>query len=152
MHCRSVVLLSLLPFAACRPSPRLPASPDALLAADRAFDSTVAARRLEGWVEFFADSGRQIDGRGGFVVGHEAIRAHMGRFFGDTTVQLRWQPDHARVSEDGTLGYTMGLGQISRRRGDSTVIVERSRYLTVWRRQVDGSWQVDADIGTSVEP
>jgi ketosteroid isomerase-like protein len=147
---RVPVLLSLLLAAGCA-APTPPASPDALLAADRAFDSTVAARRLDGWVEFFADSGRQTDGHGAFVIGHAAIRAHMSGFLGDTTIQLRWQPDHARVSDDGTLGYTMGLARITRRKGDSSVTVGRTRYLTVWRRQPDGRWKVDADIGTSVE-
>ena len=146
------VLPALLVLAACGPAAKAPASAEPLLAADRAFDSTVAATRLEGWVGFFADSGRQTDRHGAFVIGHDAIRAHMERFLSDTTLTLRWQPDHARISDDGTLGYTMGLAQITRRQGDSSVVIDHTRYLTVWRRQPDGGWKVDADIGTSVEP
>ena len=127
-------------------------SPEALLAADRAFDSATAASGVEGWVGFFADSGRQLDRHGDFVIGHDAIRARMQGFLADTTLSLRWRPDHARISDDGSLGYTMGRAETRKRSGDSTIVVDRSRYLTVWRRQSDASWKVDADLGTSIEP
>ncbi len=145
-------MATLCLLAACAPRPADPAAAQtALMTADRAFDSATAASRLEGWVSFFADSGRQTDRHGDFIIGHDAIRAHMRGFLTDTTYQLRWQPDHARVSDDGTLGYTMGRSQTWKRQGDSSVVVGRSRYLTVWRKQPDGSWKVDADIGTDVE-
>jgi len=149
---RPVSLTILCLLAACAPRPTDPiATQAALMTADRAFDSATAASRVDAWVGFFADSGRQIDRHGDFVIGHDAIRAHMAGFLGDTTYQLRWKPDHARVSDDGTLGYTMGRSETWKRQGDSSVVVGRSRYLTVWRKQPDGSWKVDADIGTDVE-
>jgi len=146
----SLTILSLL--AACAPRPADPAAGQAsLMAADIAFDSAVAVSRTEAWVSFFADSGRQTDRHGDFVIGHDAIRAHMRGFLGDTTYQLRWKPDLARMSDDGTLGYTMGRSETWKHQGDSSVVVGRSRYLTVWRKQQDGSWKVDADLGTDVE-
>lgn len=151
---RYPALLLGLWLLACAPSaaPHAAAvNPEALLAADRAFDSATAASRLEGWVAFFADSGRQTDRHGDFVIGHAAIRTHMEHFLNDTTLSLRWWPDHARISDDGTLGYTMGKAETRKRQGDSTVVVGRSRYLTVWRHQSDGSWKVDADLGTDIE-
>lgn len=149
---RFIVPAALCLLAGCTPRPADPGGERAaLMAADVAFDSATAASRLEGWVAFFADSGRQTDRHGDFVIGHEAIRAHMAHFLGDTTLQLRWHPDHARVSDDGTLGYTMGRSETWQRQGDSNAVVGRSRYLTVWRKQADGSWKVDADIGTDVE-
>jgi ketosteroid isomerase-like protein len=145
-------LATLCLLAACGPRPADPAAGQAaLMAADVAFDSAVAASRTDAWVSFFADSGRQTDRHGDFVIGHAAIRAHMASFLGDTTYQLRWKPDHARISDDGTLGYTMGRSETWKHTGDSSVVVGRSRYLTVWRKQRDGSWKVDADIGTDIE-
>lgn len=152
---RRSCLAALGLLAACAPRPAEPPDPAAgqaaLMAADVAFDSAVATSRTDAWVSFFADSGRQTDRHGDFVIGHDAIRAHMSGFLGDTTYQLRWKPDHARISGDGTLGYTMGRSETWKRQGDSSVVVGRSRYLTVWRKQADGSWKVDADIGTDIE-
>ena len=51
------------------------------------------------------------------------------------------------MGADGTLGYTWGRYRVEA--GDS--ITGRGRYLTVWRRQPDGSWKVDADIGSPVQ-
>ena len=63
---------------------------ESLLAVDRAFDSVVAERGVEGWVSFFADSGIQMPEGSGIVIGHDAIRRHMSGFFSDTKQKLRW--------------------------------------------------------------
>jgi ketosteroid isomerase-like protein len=132
--------------AACARRPIDPgAAREALMAADRGFDSTTAARGLEGWVSFFADSGLQVPDRGDFIVGHGAIRSHMQGLFADTTLSLRWEPDRADASADGSLGYTIGHWRMLARPAGTEVA--RGHYLTAWRKQPDGSWKVTADIG-----
>jgi uncharacterized protein (TIGR02246 family) len=145
----STVLLLLL--AGCGSVPDPSRERQALLAADRAFDSTVAAVGLEGWVGFFADSGRQVDAYGDFLIGRAAIRDHMRGLLTDSTRSLRWAPDHAEVSGDGTLGYTWGRWTLSQRSPDSVRELGRGRYLTVWRKQTDGRWRAEADVGTDTE-
>jgi ketosteroid isomerase-like protein len=137
----SLVLLS------CTPKPDPAGERAALMAADRAFDSTVATSGLEGWVGFFSDSGRQVDGRGNFVTGGAAIREHMRGTLTDKTRSLRWSPDYAEVSMDGTLGYTWGQWTLSGRDSLGQRELGRGRYLTVWRKQIDGKWKAEADIG-----
>jgi ketosteroid isomerase-like protein len=66
--------------------------------------------------------------------------------FADTSFHLTWDPTFAAVSSSGDLGYTVGTRESSRRVGAEQV-VDRGTYLTVWRRQEDGSWKVEADIG-----
>jgi ketosteroid isomerase-like protein len=142
---------SLLVLAACGQAPNLDRERATLLAADRAFDSAVAAAGLDGWVGFFSDSGRQVDNYGDFVIGRAAIRDHMRGLLTDTTRSLRWTPDHAEASADGTLGYTWGRWRLSRRGPDSIKVLGQGRYLTVWRKQPDGRWLAEADVGTSTE-
>jgi len=141
-------LLALPALAGCRARPDPVRLRGELLAADRAFDSAVASRGVEAWVSFFGDSGRQIDRRGDFVVGHAAIRAHMRSLLGDSTRSLRWAPDLADVSGDGSLGYTWGRWTLSGRPDSLRRPLAEGRYLTVWRREPDGSWKAEADIGT----
>jgi len=57
-------------------------------------------------------------------------------------LQIAWEPDEAVISAGGDLGYTMGHATITR--ADK---VEKSRYLTVWRKQPDGSWKFILDGG-----
>ena len=57
-------------------------------------------------------------------------------------LRIAWEPDEAVISAGGDLGYTMGHATITR--ADK---VEKSRYLTVWRKQPDGSWKFILDGG-----
>ncbi|HSR90540.1 MAG TPA: nuclear transport factor 2 family protein, partial [Gemmatimonadales bacterium] len=116
---------------------------DELIAVDRAFDSVVAEKGVEGWVSFFADSGIQMPEGSGNVIGHDAIRRHMSGFFSDTNQKLRWVPDKADASSDGTLGYTIGHWILTVRDSTGQHEAYRGKYLTVWRRQADGSWKAE---------
>jgi ketosteroid isomerase-like protein len=121
------------------------------MAADSAFDFATAARGVEGWVSFVADSGRQTDERGNFVTGPAAIRELMHDLLTDSTRALRWVPDKAEVSADGTLGYTWGRWTMTVKDSTGSHQASQGRYLTVWRKQRDGSWKVEADIGTDTK-
>ena len=114
--------------------------------AEAAFERAVAERRLDGWVEAFAPNGMMIQ-PGGPVVGHAGIRDLMAAAFADTTFRLTWAPDLVGVSDDGTLGYTTGRYE-RRRVVDGSEVVATGSYFTVWRRQADGRWRVEADLGT----
>lgn len=118
----------------------------ALMEADRAFARAVAAKRLDGWVSFFADSGTMFR-PGGQVVGHTAIREWMGGAFADSSFHLEWDPVRADIAASGDLGYTIGRWQSRRLGPDGQEVRQTGSYVTVWRRQADGSWKVAVDIG-----
>ena len=117
-----------------------------LAAAEAAFERAVSERALDGWVEAFASNGMMIQPDGP-VVGHEGIRLAMAGAFADSTFSLTWTPDLIGVSNDGTLGYTTGRYE-RRRVVDGEETAQRGSYFTVWRRQPDGRWLVEADMGT----
>jgi ketosteroid isomerase-like protein len=56
-----------------------------------------------------------------------------------------WEPVLADVSRAGDLGYTTGPWVASRR--DTRADPSFGQYLTIWRRQNDGSWKVEIDAG-----
>jgi ketosteroid isomerase-like protein len=123
-----------------------------LLAADRAFNEATAADRVEGWVRFFAEDGAMFPQGRPPIRGHEAIRNLMGPVFEIEAFSLTWEPLEAEVSADGSLGYTHGTFE-SRYPGPAgEVSVTTGKYLTVWRKQADGSWKVAADIGNDDPP
>lgn len=117
-----------------------------LLEADRAFARATAERRLSGWVESFSADGRMIL-PGGSVTGHVAIRDLMAPLFADSTYTLSWVPEFASAAGAGDLGYTVGRYESHRTDPSGEVIRRSGRYLSVWRRQPDGTWTVEADIG-----
>jgi ketosteroid isomerase-like protein len=61
---------------------------------------------------------------------------------------LMWEPAFADVSRGGDLGYTTGPWEF-REQSASDPPVAFGHYVTIWRRQQDGSWKVALDTGVS---
>lgn len=139
----------------CRGEPPEPAIPVTqyeaeLMEVDRAFANSMAEGGLDAWADHFAPEGAMISGQGE-ITGEPYIRAAMAPIFSDSTVVFTWSPDRARVAESGELGYTVGDYRISRRdsTGQLAETLDRGKYVSIWRRQPDGTWKVVADIGSS---
>jgi ketosteroid isomerase-like protein len=125
---------------------------EALMRADREFASAVAARGLEGWMEYFTDDAVRIRWRDPSVRGAEEIRKFDAQIFADPAVTLHWQPVEAGLYRGGRLGWTRGRSEVRERKGDATNVVQRGSYLTIWRLEPSGQWKVILDTGTSDPP
>jgi ketosteroid isomerase-like protein len=60
---------------------------------------------------------------------------------------LTWKPSFASASAAGDLGYTWGRYEYRDRAADGRPVVETGTYVTIWRRQADGTWRVALDGG-----
>jgi ketosteroid isomerase-like protein len=137
---RPLPLLVLL--AACEATVTPDAAREELMAADRAFAAATAERGADGWVEYFASNGRMLGGAR-IIAGTDSIRAVMTPAFADTSFALTWEPRFAEASEDADLGYTVGRWE----RRQAGEVTGTGWYLTVWRRQPDGTWKAEMDLG-----
>ncbi len=156
---RNLVALSLTPWilvvGCAAPPPADDATPkvdlaaerEAIAAADREFDAATAERGAEGWTSYFAEDGLMLSDGGGATRGPAAIREVMEPFFGNPDTSLRWAPLVQEVSNDATLGYTVGRYLLSAKTPDGEAVSREGKYLSVWRKQADGAWLVVADIG-----
>ena len=138
----AVLLLSF----ACVRSPNVSAVQAALQDADRAFSQATAARRADGWMEFMAADGAMIR-PARTISGTAAVREQITQQFADTSFTLAWEPQLADVGASGDLGYTVGGWEARFRNEKGEPQVRTGRYLTVWKKQADGSWKVVQDIG-----
>jgi ketosteroid isomerase-like protein len=146
------VLLAAAWSGACAPRPDPAAARAALMDADRAFAAETARRGADGWAAFFEAGGQQFQQRG-VIVGAAAIRAVMARAFADTTRRLQWHPVQAVLAASGDLGYTIGRWDAQvRGAGGAWAPEGTGNYVTIWRRQGDGSWKVAVDIGNEDPP
>lgn len=143
----AILLLCAFPtvFAASKSS--VEADKKALLKAEADFEKAREEKGLEGWLSFFADD--TIDLPTGLPIanGKEAMRKRLEARW-DKNVHLKWQPVRVDVAQSGGLGYTAGNWQISvlDKRVNKRVLIT-GKYLTVWKKQKDGSWKVVADLG-----
>jgi ketosteroid isomerase-like protein len=149
--------LALLVFglAACRgaadPAASVPDTTgvrEALLAADRAFADSTAARRLDGWMGYYSADAVRLTMGGDVAQGLEAVRKYDAPLFADSTTRLLWTPTGAGAFADGRHGFTTGTSLMLRTAAGKTDTVYRGAYITMWRREADGRWKVILDTGS----
>lgn len=77
--------------------------------------------------------------------GKDAVFAQYGSFPKGST--LTWEPNVADCSAAGDLGYTTGK-YWSKRTVNNIPRTREGTYMTVWKKQADGSLKVIADLGS----
>jgi uncharacterized protein (TIGR02246 family) len=83
------------------------------------------------------------------VRGREAIVALFKQFMGlGRFTEAAFITDEVLV--DGDTAYEPGSNRFTIE--GQTRLVFRGRYVTIWRRQSDGAWQIIRDIGTTPKP
>jgi ketosteroid isomerase-like protein len=120
-----------------------------LIAADQAFAAATAAKGLEGWMAAFDSTAIQMEADVPFTPGLASIREGIAPAFADTTWHLTWEPTMAFASAGGDLGYTLGTWRSARIAAGGAERVSTGKYVTIWRKQADGSWKVVFDGGST---
>jgi len=128
------------------------AKPDALLAADRAFDAATAERKIDGFSSFLADNVATLRADQPVLRGKAALQQDWKALLENKSLSLRWQPISAEISKSGDLGYTVGSYTITQKDENGSAAKGSGKYLTVWRLQKDGSWKVEFDTGVPDTP
>jgi ketosteroid isomerase-like protein len=121
-------------------------------------DPTAELRALVGVEHAFAKAVAAQGIQGGFLayLGDDAVLFHPGPVDGrqwttdhpGSKAALGWEPIFADVSRSGDLGYTTGPWEM-RERGAKGRATAWGNYVTLWRKQTDGTWKVALDVGTS---
>ncbi len=117
----------------------------ALLATDRALERTYAAKNVSAALNFFAPNASVLGAGVPILSGREAIRKSLAETFGLSGLSISWQADKVDVATSGDLGYTSGKNRVSFGSKSKTLPIV-GKYVTVWKRQSDGTWKVILDI------
>jgi ketosteroid isomerase-like protein len=84
------------------------------------------------------------------IIGQAAIAAAAN--WTASQYKLTWTPEGARMSTDGDMGFTWGTYEGRSKDRDGSPIVTTGRYMTVWKKQSDGSWKVALDASNDAPP
>jgi ketosteroid isomerase-like protein len=71
-------------------------------------------------------------------------RDHYGALPGDPG-QLIWYPEAMGIAASGELAWSHGPWTYAVRKGEAVLV--HGHFLSLWQRQVNGTWRVVADIG-----
>lgn len=83
----------------------------------------------------------EMPDRGARAKGPDGVREVMGPFYAAGN-RLDWEPASAGLAPAGDVGWTFGHSALT---GADGSLRARGAYVTLWRRQADGSWRIVLD-------
>jgi len=87
------------------------------------------------------------------VSGKDAIRTSLAQMTSDPAMALTFEPTKVDVAKSGDLAYTQGSYSITMTDSHTKKVVNgHGSYVTVYRKQADGSWKAISDIAVSDAP
>jgi len=125
---------------------------EALLAADAGWMKVYAAKNLEESVAFCDDEASMLPPNAPIATGKEALTKLIGSEFAIPDYKLSWHANKVGVAGSGELGYTSGTYDFSLKDASGKIISDKGKYLTVWKKEADGSWKVLFDMFNSDLP
>ena len=114
-----------------------------LIQTDKSFsDMSVEKGMKAAFIEYIDSNGVLLKPNLLPIVGAHAIDYLIAQE--DSGFTLNWQPHNAFVSQSGDLGYTYGVYALHPKNIDTVLY---GTYVSIWKKQGDGSWKFVLDSG-----
>ena len=114
------------------------------------FAKDVAERGGAAFASWFADDGVALGNGAAPLIGKVAIAKSAD--WSPKDYQLNWTPTDAMMGPSGDIGYTWGHFEGHSKDANGNRVVTSGRYITMWRKEPDGSWKVVLDAGANEPP
>lgn len=111
------------------------------------FAKDVRERGGAAFADWFAEDGVMLGNGAAPVIGRVAIAQAVN--WSPKVYQLTWTPTDAMMGPSGDMGYTWGHYEGRTQSASGYPTVTSGRYITVWRKQADGTWKVVLDAGAN---
>ena len=149
MQIRNILFFCLLIASLVLPNSATQQKPatgkDLLIQLEAEFAQAVAKDGNAAFVTYFAEDGVELDDGGGIST-REDVRKQPAWPEG---TMLTWTPVKADMAASGDLGYTSGNFVFKSKNKDGQPTAHYGKYMSVWKKQKDGSWKVVVDMGNS---
>lgn len=148
------VLLALLTITAggCAKKVDLDAARTAIRTADAEWAKATAAKDEAGFMALVATDGHILPPNEPAVSGTNAIRQWFSGMSAMPGFSVSWKPTLVEVATSGDMGYTVGAYELTMQDPYGATINDHGKYVTVWKKQADGSWKVAVDTFNSDVP
>jgi len=114
---------------------------------DAKFAKDVLARGGAAFADWFAPDGVALNNGQAPLAGVVAIAKSAN--WDPKVYQLTWTTTDAQMGPSGDMGYTWGHFEGHSKDAAGNPVVTSGRYITVWRKEKDGSWKVVLDAGAN---
>lgn len=114
-----------------------------LIDTDKAFSSLSEEKGMKtAFIEYIDSNGVLLKPNHIPIAGANAIDYLIQQ--NDTSFTLTWQPHNAVVAKAGDIGYTYGIYSFQPKSADTILY---GTYVSIWKKQSDGSWKFVLDSG-----
>jgi len=157
----SLAAISFVVFlAGCTPAAPPSAPPDthdadakAIKGVEAAWVQAFATKDVDRVAAFYTDDASVFLQAAPILNGIPAIKAALKPMIADRNFSLSFAADKVDIAKSGDLGYSQGAYTMtySSSKGKKTV-AEKGKYVTIFKKQTDGSWKNVADIFNADAP
>lgn len=119
---------------------------DSVRTADQEWLKVFAAKDVGKSVTFLDEQGAMLSPNAPIASGKEAVAKLLTAFFALPDLKVSWHVDRADVARSGDLGYTSGAYEMTFNDASGKKVSDKGKYVTVWKKQKNGSWKVLLDI------
>jgi len=158
MFIKAIVLaapvLSLMLVNGCHAAPTDSAQAVAAIrATDVQWNAAAAARDPARFASFYDADAVDIAPGLDPMHGPAAIQAGMAAAFNDPNFSLTFAADKVEIAAAGDMAYTQGhFTESETSPGAQAKLVQSGSYVTVYKKEVDGTWKAVADIASPGPP
>lgn len=142
---KKIKLIALLAIMACSTQEQTNSDPAILIKVDKEFSDMSDKQGMAEAFIFYADQDVVKLSEGGYPIVGKTNLSDIYSKVDDSQFKLTWEPIKAEMAESGELGYTYGKYFFTAM--DSVESTSTGYYISVWKKQNDGTWKYVLDGG-----
>jgi len=151
----AVALVAIALAGACAPPP----APDtraqdeaAIRALETAWSATLQAKDLDKFVANYAPDAVVLAPNAPIATTPADIRKGLGDFLALPGLNMSFRTTAVTVARSGDIGYAYGAYDMTMTGPDGKPMSDKGKYVTVYKKQADGSWKAVVDTFNSDMP
>lgn len=107
--------------------------------------AAAGAKNLDKVVSYYADDAAVFAPNAAAATTKEAIRSAWKDVLAPAGASSGWKATRVEVAKSGDLAYTSGTYDGTMIGADGKPAKDSGNYLTVWKKQADGTWKILVD-------
>jgi uncharacterized protein (TIGR02246 family) len=125
----------------------------AVKAVETAWVRDIATKDADKFASYYAENAALLMPNAPAITGRDNIEAALKPMLADPNFALTFQASKAEASKGGDFVYTVGTYSMTMSSPkDKKPVTDKGKYLTVFKKQADGSWKAVADMISSDGP
>jgi ketosteroid isomerase-like protein len=119
--------------------------------ADAQVCKAAAAHDLTTLLSFYADDAVSLPANEELLTNHPAMQKSWIALLAPG-VSISWTPMFVEAAKSGDMAYILGAYTMTTKVSKGKPTTDTGKYLAIWKKQVDGTWKVEADTWNSDLP